>query len=314
LARLAEGDAAGAESCFEAAYRRAPERPEVCFALGRERMRKGRLSEAEALLRAAWEGSRSSSASAAALARCLGILQKRWADAHAVLDGAAEDAALLVVRGEIYLEEERPAEARVCFERATALLRRRRRVSSLRAAIALGSARVLNLEGIGLGREGRLEEALFAFKRAFDLAPAWSGPLVNMGAVFAEIGRAARAAACYERALVLEPANVVARYNLATLARERGDLAAAEGLFRHLLTEQPDYPSARLGLAEVLIRRDRRGEAEAVLRGALVDNPNDVGVLCRLAILLHEDGQVLEAAELLRRSKVDKGGIGPQFG
>jgi tetratricopeptide (TPR) repeat protein len=305
LRRLAEGDAAGAVDCFEAAYRRAPERPEVCFALGRERMRRGRLDEAEALLRAAWRASRASAAAGAALARCLGVLQKRWAEAHAVLEALErdDDPALLVIRGEIYLEEERPADARACFERAEALVGRRRRKAALRGAVRLGMARVMNLEGIALGREARLEEALFSFKRAFDLAPAWSGPLVNMGAVFAELRRPARARACYERALVLEPKNVVARYNLATLARERGDLASAEGEFRRLLTDDPDYPFGRLGLAEVLARRGRGDEAQTVLRAAIERDPKDVAAMCRLAVMLHEAGRVLEAAEMLRAAK-----------
>lgn len=306
LRRLAEGDAAGAEGCFEAAYRRAPERPEVCFALGRERMRNGRLDEAEALLRAAWSASRSSPAAGAALARCLGVLQKRWEEAHAVLEELAafgEDPGLLVIRGEIHLEQDHPDAARACFERAEALIGRRRRRGALRQALALGMARVLNLDGIRLGKEGRMEEALFGFKRAFDLAPGWSGPLVNMGAVFAELGRPARARACYERALVLEPRNVVARYNLATLARERGDLAGAEGEFRRLLTDDPDYPFGRLGLAEVLARRGRAGEAQAVLRGAIERDPRDVAAMCRLAVLLHEAGRTLDAAEMLRRAK-----------
>lgn len=306
LRRLAEGDAAGAEDCFEAAYRRAPERPEVCFALGRERMRRGRLDEAEALLRAAWSASQSSAAAGVALARCLGVLQKRWAEAHAVLDEVAalgEDPGLLVIRGEIHLEEERADAARACFERAEALVGRRGRAGAVRGALALGMARVLNLEGIRLGKAGRMEEALFAFKRAFDLASGWSGPLVNMGAAFAEMGRPARARGCYERALVLEPKNVVARYNLATLARERGDLASAEGELRRLLVEDPDYPCGRLGLADVLARRGRADDAAEVLRGAIERDPRDVAAMCRLAVWLHEAGRTLEAAEMLRRAK-----------
>src|SRR5512134_55902 len=53
---LADGDIAGAEGHFERAHTAGQGRPEVCFALGRERLRQRRHDEAEALLRAAWKG------------------------------------------------------------------------------------------------------------------------------------------------------------------------------------------------------------------------------------------------------------------
>src|SRR5262249_29873034 len=98
---------------------------------------------------------------------------------------------------------------------------------------------------------GNAAGALFAFKRTFDLAPRWASPLVNMGAVFAEMGRPARARACYERALVLDDDNPVARYNLALLARARGEFAQAEAELRRVLAVDPEYPGAQAALDEL---------------------------------------------------------------
>src|SRR5262245_30187722 len=108
---LHAGDFAAAERHFEHAHARAPERPEVCVALGRERLRRGRVDEAEALLRGAWRADPTLLSAAASLARCLGVFAHRGAEALAVLDEAearhGRDAGLLVVRSEVLLEERR---------------------------------------------------------------------------------------------------------------------------------------------------------------------------------------------------------------
>src|SRR5262245_42311924 len=87
---LAEGDLGRASELFGRAHARAPERPEVCFALGRERLRQGKVDEAETLLRTAWTADRSPAA-AAALARCIGLVGRRPAEGHAILDATEPD-------------------------------------------------------------------------------------------------------------------------------------------------------------------------------------------------------------------------------
>ncbi len=252
---LAAGDDAAAETHLVRAERAAPERPEVCYALGRERLRQERLAEAEALLRRAWSGRLP--AAAAALAQCLGVAGDRRAEAHAVLDDALaerpDEPGLLTVRAELLVEDRRCEEARGLLERASRGLDAARRESpATRAAIAAVLAKALNLDGITMAAAGNAAGALFAFKRSFDLAPRWASPLVNMGAVFAEMGRPARARACYERALVLDDDNPVARYNLALLARARGDFARAEAELRRVLAVDPDYPGAQVALDEIM--------------------------------------------------------------
>jgi tetratricopeptide (TPR) repeat protein len=348
LRSLASGDFEAAEARFVRAHRHAPDRPEVCFALGRERFRQGNLVEAETLLRAAW-GERKLAVAAGALARCLSSAGRR-PEAFAVLDDALEAlgevAPLLVVRADLHLDAEDVTAARACLDRATEIVDRgageakllgKRAGAATRDAIATGHARAHNLDGIALGKAGRTEEALFAFKRAFDLEPAWAGPLVNMGAVFARLGRTARARACYERALVMDPTNVVARYNVALAARERGDLDRALADYRRVLELDDDYPGVRLALAEVLIERGQPApaaalleeqlsrvpgdvtvlyhlgvacellgdetRAEARLREALVADEEHIPALCRLAGVLGRRGQVIAAAELVRRAR-----------
>jgi tetratricopeptide (TPR) repeat protein len=304
LRRLAEGNATRAEEHFQRAYRSAPERAEVCFALGHERLRQGQLDEAERLLRSAWSADHMLAA-AAALARCLGVLGARRDEAHAVLDEACavagDEPGLRVVRAELFLEDEDVARARAELEHAQGVLDREERdAPATRAAIKMAYARVWNLEGVSLAAEGRGDEALFSLKRAFDLDPAWAGPLVNMGAVFAQLGRSARARACYERALVLDGENAVARYNLAEICRQRGDVVAAEAEYRRLLEIDETYPGARIVLAELLCGGKRVAEAlEVIAAGAVELETEHVAACCRVARQLMEAGHYVEAAELV---------------
>jgi tetratricopeptide (TPR) repeat protein len=330
---LADGDPDGAEAYFASAHRRAPERPEVCFALGRQWLRQDRLDEAEPLLASAW--AHGLLAAAAALARCRGRAGRR-AEGHDVLDEAlrvaSDEAGLLVVRAELLLDEGRRDEARVVLERAAALVPPD--APATRAAIAATQARHLNDEGIALAGRGEREAALFAFKRAFDLDPGWASPLVNMGAVLAELGRPARARACYERALVLDPENAIARHDLALLLRARGDVATAERELRRAITIDPDHAAARLALAEILCGRgepdaafallgdapagvanalfehggaaepvDAAADAEQALRALVADDAHQPGACLRLARLLAGRGAYDEAARLLQLAR-----------
>jgi tetratricopeptide (TPR) repeat protein len=310
---LTEGNSARAEEHLQRAYRSAPERAEVCFALGHERLRQGQLEEAERLLRAAWSANHMLAA-AAALARCLGAAGGRRAEAHLVLDEAhalaGDEPGLCVVRAELYLEDEDADRARAELERAERVLEREEREApATQAAIRIAYARVWNLEGVSLSGRGRHDEALFAFKRAFDLDPCWSGPMVNMGAVFARLDRAARARACYERALVLDGDNAVARYNLAEICRQRGDVGTAEAEYRRLLDLDEAYPGARIALAELLCDAHRLDEALAVIASGPVKlEPAHVVPCCRVAERLAAAGKYVEAAELVslaRRTGAD---------
>jgi tetratricopeptide (TPR) repeat protein len=309
LRALVDGDEVAAEGHLERAYRSAPERAEVCFALGRERMRQGKLDEAERLLRKAFR-SGGMLAAAAALARCLGGDAARRGEAHAVLDealrpGEEDEPGLLVVRAELFVEEREVGRAREALERARAVLDREQRdAPATRAAIALAMAKVSNLEAVALVEEGRDEEALFAFKRAFDLDPAWAGPMVNMGAVFARLGRPARARGCYERALVLDPENCVARYNLAELCRRRGDAQSAEAEYRRVLELDAAYPGARVALAELLCDGDQIEAAlEVVSAGPLQLAREHVVSSCRVAKRLADAGFFDAAAALVRAAR-----------
>jgi tetratricopeptide (TPR) repeat protein len=283
---------------FAAAYKLAPERPEVCLALGREYLRRGQLGQAEPLLRRAWERGPTASAGAA-LARLLGVGKGELKPARAVLAEALrrhpDHPLLLVVKGELELEGERFEAARDAFERA-------RDLGADPASVRAGLARTFNAEGIACGDESADHRAIFAFKRACDLDPTWSGPHVNLGVAFTRLGRRRRARLCYERAIAIEPDNPVAFFNLANLLRDTGDPAGAVECYERVLDLAPEYPGLRAALAGTLADQGRYPRAIELYRAALDDDAESASLWGDLGLALIAHGDEDEGERCLRRS------------
>ena len=336
---LRGGDYAGATDAFEKALEAAPCEPQVLLALGRERLRQGRIGEAEQLLALALAARPDSAATAAALARLVGLHQGRVEEGLRLVEqalGSGEEVGpLQVVRGELLLERGEYAEARAAFE--TGL----EDPASAEAA-RLGLARAFNQEGIALSERGELERAVFALNRAVGLDPEWSGPLVNLGVVFGRMGKLGKAVESYKAALERDAENPVATFNLATAHRQLGEPELAAYLFEELFLRAPDYPHVRGALAHALgaLREfDRaiaffleeleidpacascwsglgvaylcvgnRDRGEECLRRALELTPTSLSTLLALATLYAVESQRLDAEALLRRAReVDPG-------
>jgi tetratricopeptide (TPR) repeat protein len=335
LERLRDGEFADAEAHFARAHRMAPDRAEVCFALGRERLRQGDLDQAEVLLRQAWLRDPSLISAAAFLARCLGVERRDFAAAHAVLDDAfarhGRAAPLAVVAAEVLLEEGRVDDARELAEEVLAAS-----PEGAREAARALLARVHNHEGLARAEAGEPEAALFAFRRAAALDEEWSAPICNLGAAFESIGRLERAKSAYQQALAIDPDSQVARFNLARLLHERGDprgaLAVLEGaprdaesaelvalraelyledgdpeqaadILSDAVARAPGDPAAWVDLASGWLAIGDRVRAEDCLRIALELDPEHIAAKLRLADLLVRDGRYIEAAQLASQAE-----------
>lgn len=301
LEHLRSGRLVEAEECFERAHGMAPDRPEVCYALGRARLRSGIMEEAEALLRAAWQGDRSLVSAAGTLARCLGIHGQRFDEAHAVLDEAVAEhgplAMLQVIRSELLLASDRFEEARVAAEAALASPDS----ESERDAASAVLARALNREGIQHAERGDNEHAVFLFMRAAHLDPEWSSPHVNLGAALARMGMHERAMTAYNSALAVDPENPIAHENRGLLLRHRGDLARASKSLTTALSLDPTSRSAALSLALVYRELGDGEAAREVLSAALEHASEDPDLWFELGAVFAADNEGDDAEACWRR-------------
>ncbi|HWN66224.1 MAG TPA: tetratricopeptide repeat protein [Haliangium sp.] len=290
-----------AESCFVQAHRLAPDRPEVCYALGRARLRTGAIAEAERLLRAAWLRDRSLVSAAGTLARCLGLHAGRFEDAHGVLDEAATEhgavALLAVVRGELLLAQDRLEEARAAADAALLAQGSGNEREAARAVLA----RVANREGILCAERGETDRALFLFRQAAHLDSSWSSPHVNQGAVLTRMAMTERAAAAYDRAVAIEPDNPRAYENRGLLRKELGDLEGARSDLSRVLKLEPQARAAAVALAAVhRALHDPRAVA-AVLADAVEHAADDVELWCELGVAFADAGDRNSAEACWRR-------------
>lgn len=98
-------------------------------------------------------------------------------------------------------------------------------------------------------------DAFIALNREY---PALSGPLTNLGILYAQLGQRGEAMSALARATTLNPRNAVAQNWLGSLYREGGDFQRAEAAYRQAIAAQPDYAPAHRNLGvlyDVSLRR-----------------------------------------------------------
>ncbi len=326
-----------AESWFERAYRAAPERAEVCYALGCARLRRGDITEAEALLSAAWRTDRDLISAAGALARCLGIHAGRVGEGLAVVAEAEARhgplPVLEVVRSELYLAGGRITEAEAAAEAALMASDNDSECIAAKAALA----RVCSCEGERAAAQGQFDQAIFFFRRAAHLDPEWSSAHTNQGVVLARMGLYRRALQAYDEALARDPDCALARENRGLVLRDMGDPEQAREELHIALELDPRAVTAAQALADIcrtlgdaqeaidvlvaslehlpenavlwyelgvllLSERGARADAETCWRRALDLDPQHAGTCARLADLMVREGRLHEARVLAERA------------
>lgn len=111
---------------------------------------------------------------------------------------------------------------------------------------------------LALMKSGERFAARDAFLELSRVYPTLSGPLTNLGILYAQLGQRGEAMSALARAAAVNPDNAVAHNWLGSLYREGGDFQRAEAAYRQALKVQPDYAAAHrnLGLLyEVALRR-----------------------------------------------------------
>lgn len=104
-------------------------------------------------------------------------------------------------------------------------------------------------EALKLLKSNQLEQAEATLQAVARANPQASGPLTNLGIVYARSNRKPEARTAFTRAINLNPANAAAHNWLGVLAREAGDFARAEQAYQAALAADGGYAPAQLNLA-----------------------------------------------------------------
>ena len=127
-----------------------------------------------------------------------------------------------------------------------------------------------------LAKQGKVDEAIKAAKRALEVQPDFAIAHYNLGNLYVQRGRLDLAQRHFEEAIRLLPNYAEAHSNYGQLLAERGDLAAGVASFQQAITLNPSLSRAHLNLGVALAKSGRLNEAVALLQRAAALTPDAV--------------------------------------
>ena len=98
-------------------------------------------------------------------------------------------------------------------------------------------------------RAKNYDTAILEMQRVAKMDKRVSGPWVNIGMAYKELGDIPKAKSAFQKALSINAKNPYALNQLAIMQREEGKFEQAEKLYMQALSTYPDYQNAHLNLA-----------------------------------------------------------------
>jgi len=162
-------------------------------------------------------------------------------------------------------------------------------------------------EATVLLQQGAWEEARVPLAEALRLYPEDVVSLINEGIIWMQeastLAEVERASARFREVLAKHPDRSEALLNLALAEGRLGHTETAESLWRRYVTQKPDDPEGLNNLAWLLAtQRDRASEAEPLARQAIALRPADANLRDTLAEALLRQGKREAAADVAREA------------
>jgi Flp pilus assembly protein TadD len=138
------------------------------------------------------------------------------------------------------------------------------------------------MEGIALGKEQRVADALSAFRRANELDPRLGIGWTGRGDVELPLGKIAEAESAYVQSIGVDPRNARAYAHLALVRAAQNNRPGAIALLRQAIAIRPEE-EALYNLSGFLFAAGDLDGSEKILRDMLSLNPNDGEAMTGLA-------------------------------
>jgi predicted CXXCH cytochrome family protein len=152
------------------------------------------------------------------------------------------------------------------------------------------------------------DSVLKEFREAMAYSLDFASSGLNLGNLYANLGRIEEAERYYRLALKIDDLFLPAKMNLAVLLSRQGRNTEAEQLLREVLEAYPDNGDAAYSLGLLLVEMEKPEEAVAWLRRAAEADSRFSRVRYNLGLLLQQLGQLDEAERML----VDALGLEPE--
>ena len=125
-------------------------------------------------------------------------------------------------------------------------------------------------------RKGDVNTAIETFRRASQVAPTDTKPLLQLGLLMDGTGRRDQAKPIYEQVLKLQPDQPIALNNLAFIKAEEGvDLDEALTMAQRARQKMPDAPNIQDTLGWIYIKKNLSDDAVRVFKDLTDKNPTN---------------------------------------
>jgi Flp pilus assembly protein TadD/peroxiredoxin len=191
--------------------------------------------------------------------------------------------------GSVYLQKQKPDQARKSFEQAV----------QVQPNYPGTRPKAWNNLGILAARAGRTDEAVNDFKEALKLDPDYSVALNNLGNAYRQAGQWEDAKSAFRRALELNPADPEANYALGMVFAQVDRTQQAYEYLQKALAARPVYPEALNNLGILYLRTQRRNEAENSFKESIRVAPSFDQAYLNLSRLYAMEGDTQKARSVL---------------
>jgi tetratricopeptide (TPR) repeat protein len=208
---------------------------------------------------------------------------------HALTDDSSSAEALYGL-GSVFLKQQKPAQAREMFQRAT----------KLQGAYPDTLPNAWNNLGLIATQEANFDEAVRCFREALQINPDHLIALDNLGNAYRQQKRWAEARQVFEHALTLSPEDPEANYSLGMIYAQQDDTQQAYDYLQKALRARPDYPEALNNLGVLYLRTGRRDPAVETFQHCIQVAPDFDQAYLNLARVHALEGNREQARSILR--------------
>ena len=159
-----------------------------------------------------------------------------------------------------------------------------------------------NNMGVALQDLHKLGEAMEAFNKALAIKPDYASAHNNMGNVLQKQGKLEAAIKAYKKAFSLKPDYPEAHYNMGVVLKEQNKLEEAIEAYNNAIFIKPDYDEAYLNIGNALHGQGKLEEAIEAYNKAISINPGNASAYNNMGIVLQEQGKLKEAIEAYKKA------------
>jgi FkbM family methyltransferase len=143
--------------------------------------------------------------------------------------------------------------------------------------------------------QGRLREAIDAYRHAIVMRPNFVDAYINLGTAHLAIGQGEEAVALYRQAIAISPGNAMAHGNLGKALQDLGRIDEAIAAYRAAIDRQPDNAVMHANFGAALLERRAWDDAMTVTRHAIALQPENAMAHANLGTSLLNLGRREEA-------------------